>query len=624
VSIHRPKRAVRRLALAALLALLGASALAAEPPVSWDLTEIYPTDDAWSESLRELAAGTAVLNELRGKLGSDAATLETALEEMFRLRMHVGRLAAYAEMRGDEDTREAGPQGMRQSMQSVFADLQAATAWIDPEILSIPSETIASYLAEEPGLAPYRRYLEQLEKRRPHTLDAEQEQLLGRAQRVMGVGAGVGNLLRNAEMPWKTITLSDGSELLVNAQGYVKGRALPNRADRIATYDAYYSGLQAFKASLAAALSATAQEHVFRSQVRHYTSSLEAAVRRNEVDPAVYRMLVDEINASLPTLHRYLKLRARILGIDDLRYHDMYPPLVDDITEDYSWETSKKIVAEALEPLGKEYVSRLNRAMNGGWIDVYPRPGKRSGAYVNDAAYEVHPYMLLNHQDDYASASTLAHEAGHLMHSWYSQEAQPYPTADYTIFVAEVASTVNQVMFFKHLVAEAADDDARLALLGRFLEELRTIVFRQTMFAEFELAMHERAERGEPLTGESLNAVYGDLLRRYHGEPEGVMNIDELYTAEWASVPHFHYDFYVYQYATSYIAATAIAEAIHEDREGARDRFLAFVRAGGTKPPVELLRDAGVDMTSPEPIRATMRLMNDVMDQIETILEKRD
>jgi oligoendopeptidase F len=451
-------------------------------------------------------------------------------------------------------------------------------------------------------------------------LDARSEELLGLTSRIRGVGSTVAGLLRNAEMPWSTITLSDGSELRVDPAGYSKGRRLTSRDDRIATYQAFYGQLEAFKGTLASTLSGTVQEHVFESRIRDYPSSLEASLAANEVDPAVYDMLVDEINANLPTLHRYLRLRGRILGIDDLRYHDMYPPLVKSVTADYSWENSRKLVLEALAPLGEEYVERFRSPLDRGWVDVYPRTGKRSGAYVNDGAHEVHPYMLLNHQDDYLSASTLAHEGGHLMHSWYSQETQPYPTSRYTIFVAEVASTVNEVMFFRHLVADAADDQARLALLGNFLEGLRQTVFRQTMFAEFERAIHERAERGEPLTGEGLNALYGDMLRRYHGESEGVMTIDDLFTAEWAFVPHFHYDFYVYQYATSYIAAIALAEGLIEKRPGALERYLAFLGAGSSKPPVELLREAGVDMTSPEPIRAAMRLMNEVMDGIEGIV----
>jgi oligoendopeptidase F len=364
-------------------------------------------------------------------------------------------------------------------------------------------------------------------------------------------------------------------------------------------------------------------EHVFNTQARSYDSSLHASVSGNEVDPAVYRMLIKEINNNLPTLHRYIKLRARIMGIDDLRYHDMYPSLVSKVDADYSWENSKKLVLDALKPLGDEYVKRFGHALESGWVDVYPRKGKRSGAYVTGAAYEVHPYMLLNHTDDYNGTSTLAHEGGHLMHSSFSQEANPYPTSGYAIFVAEVASTVNEVLLQKDLVAKADGDEARLALLGNFLESLRNTVFRQTMFAEFELAIHDKVERGEALTGDNLNELYAEMIRRYHGEAEGVMKIDDLYTVEWAFIPHFHYNFYVYQYATSYVAAIALAEGIMEDRPGARDNYLTFLKSGGTRPPVDLLKSAGVDMTSPEPIHAAMRLMNEVMDQIDQILEKR-
>jgi oligoendopeptidase F len=615
-------RAKATAALAVLLAV-GSIVTAQQPPTRWDLTEIYDGDAVWNENRTALAGRAAEMDAYKGRLGESAATLRQALDTMFSLRMQASRVAVYASMRADEDQRESGPQGMLQAFQSVAADLQAATAWVDPEILAIPRERVASFLAEEPGLAVYRRYLERLEKRRPHVLDPASEKLLGMAARIQGEGATIGGLLRNAEIPWPTIALSDGSELRVDVQGYTKGRAAPSRADRVAAFEAFYGQLQAFRNSLATSLSATVQEHVFAARVRNYESSLDAALAPNEVDPAVYRMLVEEIRASLPTLHRYLKLRGRILGIDDLRYHDIYPPLVPEVASDYTWDNARKLVADALRPLGDEYVKRLDAALTAGWVDVYPRPGKRAGAYVNDGAYEVHPYMLLNFQDDYSSTSTLAHEAGHLMHSWYSQEAQPYPTAGYAIFVAEVASTVNEVLLFRDRVAAAADDEARLSILGNFLESVRGTVFRQTMFAEFELRIHEMAERGEPLTGDGLNALYGELLRAYHGEAEGVMTIDEPYVVEWSFVPHFHYNFYVYQYATSYVAAIALAEGIQEDRPGARERFLEFLAAGSTAPPVDLLRDAGVDMTSPEPIRAAMRLMHEIMDRIEEILARR-
>jgi oligoendopeptidase F len=611
-------------AIIALLSIgvLAMPALAAEQQINWDLSEIYASDEAWRADLDKLAAQTGSLDHFKGTLASGPKTLKALADGYFALDMLASRLGGYIGMRVDEDLNDSTPLGMQQRLQSVLADLQASLAWIDPEILEMPAEKLAGFIKAEPDLEVYSRYLERLEKRRTHVLDADSEKLLGMMQRTTGVGMTIGGLLRNAEMPWSTITLSDGSDLRINAQGYSQGRRMQNREDRIAAYTAFYTQLDAFKGSLAATLSGTVQEHILNARVRNYESSLEAALHVNEVDPAVYHMLIEEMNEGLPTLHRYLKLRGRILGIDDLRYHDMYPALVGKVTADYSWENSITLVCDALAPLGEAYVKRFRNAMVNGWVDVYPREGKRAGAYVNDAAYEVHPYMLLNHIDDYLSTSTLAHEGGHLMHSSFAQEAQPYATSNYVIFVAEVASTVNEVLLFRHLVANAETDDDRLALLGNFLEGLRTTVFRQTMFAEFELALHEAGERGDPITGDSLNTMYAELLRRYHGEAEGVMKIDDLYITEWAFVPHFHYNYYVYQYATSYVAAIALAEGIQEDRPGARDRYMAFLRAGSSAPPVELLTTAGVDMTSPEPIRAAMRLMDDVMDQIEDILNK--
>ena len=622
---NRPVTRVLPLTLAAILAmaLAAPAALAGESPLNWDLTEIYASDAAWAEAKGEIAGKIGLVEPYKGKLGESAANLKAVLDASFAIQMQASRLYGYTSMRVDEDLRESGPQGMQAELDSMFADMTAATAWIDPEILSIPAETLKKFQAEDAGLAIYARYLERLEKQRPHVLDAKSERLLGMSSRVMGVGANIGGLLRNAEIPWPTITLSDGTDLRLDPSGYTVGRIQQNRDDRIKSYQEFFGTFEAFKGTLATTIAATVNEHVFNKQVRNYDSCLEAAVSGNEVDPAVYRMLIKEINNNLPTLHRYLRLRARIMGIDDLRYHDMYPSLVAKVDADYSWENSKKLVLEALKPLGAEYVKRFGYALENRWVDVYPRTGKRSGAYVTGAAYEVHPYMLLNHTDDYNGTSTLAHEGGHLMHSSFSQEANPYPTAGYAIFVAEVASTVNEVLLQKDLVAKAKDDEARLALLGNFLESLRNTVFRQTMFAEFELAIHEKVERGEALTGDNLNELYAEMIRRYHGEAEGVMKIDDLYTVEWAFIPHFHYNFYVYQYATSYVAAIALAEGILEDRPGAREKYLAFLKSGGTKPPVELLQSAGVDMTSPEPIRAAMRLMNEVMDQIDQILEKR-
>jgi oligoendopeptidase F len=338
----------------------------------------------------------------------------------------------------------------------------------------------------------------------------------------------------------------------------------------------------------------------------------------------VYRTLVAEANRALPTLHRAFRLRGTLLGIPDLAYHDIYPPLVSDLDTAFPIYRGESLVLEALAPLGKEYVATVRRGFASRWMDVYPRPGKRSGAYSNGSAYDVHPYVLMNYNDDYESVSTLAHEWGHAMHSHLANEAQPYPSADYSIFIAEVASTFNEALLLRRSLDDAASDDERLFLLGSYVENLRGTYFRQTMFAEFELATHEVVERGEALTGERLSAMYGELLRRYHGHDQGVMRIDDAYTVEWAFIPHFYYNFYVYQYATSLAASTQLARAVLAGDTTARDRYLALLSSGGSRYPYELLEEAGVDLASPAPYRALEAQMTWAMDEIETIVARRE
>lgn len=606
-----------------LWGLLGSVAWGAEVEPTWDLTPIYADDAAWQADLAAISARGAVLEPFRGRLGTKASVLREALEAYFLMDQQLSRLSGYASMRGDEDVAASGPQGMQAAARGLYADFQTATAWFEPELLAIPPKKLAKLRASDPKLAPYGRYLERLEARRAHVLDPDGERLLGLASRLLGTGDTVSGLLRAVEIPWGSVKLPDGSELKVDPVGYSMARAHPDRAVREAAYTVFYGGLDAFEGSFAASLSATVEEHLFEARARGYGSSLEASLGRNEVDPAVYDMLVSEIGAGLPVLHRYLRLRGRMLGISDLAYHDLYPPLLPGVEADYSWERSQELVYAGLAPLGQDYVAGLKQAVDQRWVDVYPRPGKRSGAYVTDASYAVHPYMLLNHTPDYLGLSTFAHEGGHLMHSAWTQQAQPYPTSNYATFVAEVASTVNEVLLFEHLVAQAGSEEERLALLGHFLEGLRTTVFRQTMFAEFERDIHAAVEGGTPLSPDVLDEMYGALLRRYHGEAEGVMKIAPLVEAEWSYIPHFHYDFYVYQYATSYVAAIALAKGILDGAPGALERYHAFLRAGSTKAPVALLQDAGVDMTGPEPMRAAVAYMDEVIGRIEAALEKR-
>ncbi len=587
---------------------------------TWELADIYPSPEAWRAARRSLAKRLPDFEKLRGTIHLGSEPLRTALDAYFSLAREAEKLFAYASMLSDQDTRQDAAQGMRQSAEALLADFSTMTAWLAPEILALPPERLREHLAHDESLREYERYFEKVEKQRAHTLDHEQERLLGLAQMIRGDGEVISSILRNAEMPWPEVTLEGGRTVRIDPTTFTKERAAACREDRRRVFDAFHGTLKSYGSTMAAALYASVKEHVFHARARKYPTCLDAALSANEVDTAVYRMLVHEIRQALPTLYRYLDLRARILGVDDLRYFDIHAPLVQKIETDYSWEATCRLVLDALHPLGDRYVSDLKQAIARRWIDVEPRPGKRSGAYVNDGAYGVHPFMLLNHHSDYNSTSTFAHEAGHLMHSLYSQRTQRYPNAHYVIFVAEVASTLNETLLFHHALETAETNDQRLALLGNQLENLRGTVFRQTMFAEFEWKIHERVDAGEALTQDALNTIYAELVREYHGEASGHLTFDEAYAAEWSYVPHFHYNFYVYQYATSFIASTDLARRILQGNDEARERYLRFLSAGSTKAPVDLLIDAGVDITSPIPFRSTMAEMEEVMDQIESLL----
>jgi len=367
-------------------------------------------------------------------------------------------------------------------------------------------------------------------------------------------------------------------------------------------------------------LNTEVQANVFQAKARNYESVLTQQLGEENLPEAVYRSLVAEVNNSLPTLHRYFKLRARILGIEDMGYYDIYPPLVE-LDTDFGVEESKRITLEVLKPLGEEYNQHLKTALDANWAHVYPQPGKRSGAYMNGSVYDVHPYVLLNHNDDYNALSTYAHEWGHAVHSMLANRAQPFEKANYSTFTAEMASIINEILLEEHVIAHAETKKEKLFYLGQALEAVRGTFYRQTMFAEFELRIHEAVEAGEPLTGTRLSEIYGDLLRRYHGHEEGVVTIDEPYTMEWAYIPHFYYDFYVFQYATSMSGASWFAEKFLAGDESVRDDFIDVLKAGGSNYAYEILRSAGLDMASPEPYKATVRRMEDIMDRIEILLE---
>jgi len=589
----------------------------------WNLADIYPDVAAWRAAREKLAAELPKIRSYEGKLASSPAVLADALETMSRLDKELSRLYVYASMLADQDTRVAEPQGMQQEMQQLAATFGAQAAYIEPEILKAGGATIDSFVAKEPRLKVYTFYLKDIARRAPHTLSDSEEKILADASPLAASPSNIYGILANADFPYPTVTLSDGKTVKVDQAGYNELRTLPNRADREKVMSAFFTALGGFTRTYGTTMNASVQKAVFYAKSRKYPTTLEMSLDAANIPTSVYTRLVDGVNKSLPSFHRYLKLRKRMMGVDQLHYYDLYAPLVGSVNLTYTPEEAQKLVLAAVAPLGAEYVSVMQRAFNERWIDLFPTEGKRSGAYSNGGAYDVHPYMLINYLGQYNDVSTVAHELGHTMQSYFSNKAQPYPLAGYPIFVAEVASTFNEALLIDHMLKQIKDDSTRLAILGNYLENIKSTVFRQTQFAEFELRMHEMAQKGQPLTGDALAKLYADITKKYYGHDQGVCIVDDYVANEWSFIPHFYRDFYVFQYATSFTASSALSEKVLSGDAAATKRYLTFLSAGGSKYPIDLLKDAGVDMTTDEPLDLTITKMNRVMDDMEKLLAKK-
>jgi oligoendopeptidase F len=591
----------------------------------WNLNDLYPSEAAWRAARDDLKKRTAALPAYRGHLGDSAEALWKALDALYAAQLVLDRLGVYAVSLSDQDTREARPRELKLTAEQLSADLGSATAYVEPELIGLGQEKVHAFVASDKRLAPYAFYLDDVLRRRPYTRSAAEEKVLAEAAILANAGQASYGVLKDADLPWPKVKLSTG-EVRLDTAGFSLYRAAPLAEDRTQVFAAFFGALKTYERTMGSTLDAQVKAHLFTQKVRGYPSALDAALFPNAIPPSVYKQLVADVRRNLPTFHRYLKLRKRMLGVSVLRYQELYVPMVGKADLSYGPDEARSIVLEAVAPLGKEYQDVLRKGFESRWTDYLPSPGKRAGAY-STGVWGVHPYQLLNFNGKYDDLSTLAHESGHSMHTYLSNTTQPYPTSAYPIFVAEVASTLNENLLLHYLLEKTKDDSVRLALLGNYLDGLRGTLFRQTQFAEFELAIHEAAERAEPLTGEALTTRYLKLVRDYYGHDQGVTQVDDLIGIEWAGVPHFYYNFYVYQYATSMIAATSLAGAIREDaakgRTGARDRYLTLLKSGGSKYPVELLQAAGVDPTTSAPFDAAMVEMNRVMDEMESILARR-
>ncbi|MEZ4237697.1 MAG: oligoendopeptidase F [Myxococcota bacterium] len=608
-----------------LLTAAGRAADAQDVDAHWKLEDLYATREAFDAARSEVEAQIASLGACEGHLGDDAATLLKCLDARAAVQKQLGWLSSYTSNHVSADTRDDAWRARDAKIEDLSTRAATATAWMGPELLSIGAERIEAMIAAEPKLQPYAYPLRATLRRGEHVKSPDEERILALATAVTARPGDIHSTFVNAELPWPTFTLPDGSTTKLTTAEYGRLRVHPDPAVRKAVFDAYFGALKGYEGTIGSMLSAQVSSHWFTAQARGYDSCVEQALSGDFIPREVYDTLVREANAALPTLHRYLKLRKELLGVDELSYSDLYVPIVSEETPRvFSLKDSEQLAIDSAKPLGKDYQAALTAAFGAGWIDAYPTEGKRSGAYMSDSAYGAHPFVLLNHVDDYDSASTLAHEMGHAMHSELAMSSQPFPTANYSTFLAEIASTFNEALLLEHqLKAAKKSDEDKLFYLGSALENLRTTYFRQAMFAEFELQIHEAVEQGEPLTGGQLTQMYADILKRYHGTDEGITRIDDVWTLEWSYIPHFYYDFYVYQYATSLAASSLLSQAVLDKKDkGAVDRYLTMLKAGGSDDPYVLLKTAGVDLASPEPYRAVAARMDAIMDQIEEIRAK--
>lgn len=626
----RPMTCSRLLPLTLFVALLAMTAYAKDrsqlpDKYKWNLADLYSDDEAWRSARDALAKKLPGLTRHQGKLGTSAGALYAALDDIWKAQLELERLYVYAAAKADEDTRLSGPLEQRQAAEQLAVELGAASSWLQPELLKVDPAKMRRFL-DDKRLAPWRFFIEDTLRLRPHTLSAAEERVAAEAGDLTGSGGAVYGLLANADLPWPTVKLSSGAEVRLDQSAYGLYRQAKNRADRELVFSSFFGALKGYERTIGAALYATVKARSFQRKVRHYESNLESSLFPNAIPTSVYRQLIADVRRSLPTFHRYLGLKKRMLGLDALRYQDLYVPMVQSVDLEFEPDEARAVALAAVAPLGKRYQEGLQKGFESGWTDYLPSTGKRSGAY-STGVYGVHPYQLLNFNGKYDDLTTLAHEAGHSMHTALAYEAQPYPTSNYATFVAEVASTLNENLLLHHMLAGTKDDATRLALLGNYLDGVKGTLFRQTQFADFELAMHEKAEKGETLTGENLSRLYLDTVRTYYGHAQGVCAVDDLLGVEWAFIPHFHSPFYVFQYATSFVASTALARGIREEAAAGkgtakRDAYLAMLAAGGSKYPIELLKGAGVDMTTSQPFDATIAEMNATMDEMEAIVAR--
>ncbi|MDQ0222147.1 oligoendopeptidase F [Streptococcus moroccensis] len=584
---------------------------------TWDLSTIFPSDEAWEAELSEIMVALEEASRFEGTLAQSGHALLEVTEAYLALARRIDTLYVYGHMKNDQDTREAKYQEFNAKGKTAYAKLSQVFAFYEPELLALSEETFNQFVKEEPGLEAYAHYFDRLFQNKPHVLSKAEEGILAAASEVFSAGPETFSILNNADLKFPTIRDENGKEVQLSHGNYITFMQSKDREVRKRAYEAMYSVYEQFQHVFAKTLQTAVKTHNLNASVRHYGSAREAALSRNFVPEAVYDTLVSAVNKHLPLMHRYIKLRKKVMGIDDLKMYDLYT-LLGESEPSFSYEDALAKAEEALAILGEDYLGRVKKAFSERWIDVHENTGKRSGAY-SGGAYDTNAFMLLNWQDNLNNLYTLVHETGHSMHSAYTRANQPYVYGDYSIFLAEIASTTNENLLTEHLLNEVDDDASRFAILNHYLDGFRGTIFRQTQFAEFELAIHQADQAGEVLTSEYMNALYADLNAKYYGLSK---EDNPQIQYEWARIPHFYYNYYVFQYSTGFAAATALAEKIINGSQEDKDKYIAYLSAGSSDYPINVMQTAGVDMTSEDYLNAAFEVFERRLEELETLAEK--
>jgi len=587
---------------------------------TWKTEDLYPDLSSWEKDKTELTAMISRIPEL-------SQEWTTSPEAMYRLMSHVtetekkeNRTYLYTSLSSDTDMSDSAWQARKGELYSVSVDFGAMLSFMDPDILELGKAKIETYIQAEPRLEVYRRDFEAVLRMEQHVLSADKEQIVTRSGMFSNTPSKAAGILRDVDIPAPQLTLSSGEKIRLNTSNYVRHRASEIRGDRKKVMRAYWKNQTRYRNTHAALMDGAIKSHYFQVGVRNYNSCLEAALFPNNIDTAVYHNLISTVQENLAPLHRYLKLKARMLKLDRMEYEDIYASSVPAAEKKFTIEQAKQMVLESLEPLGDEYGTVLKTGFESRWMDIYANKGKRSGAYSNGSGFGAHPFVLMNYNGTLNHVSTLAHEFGHSLHSWFSNKYQPFPLSHYPIFLAEVASTFNETLLVHYMMEKEKDPLFKLHILDGYLEDLRGTLFRQSLFANFEAAMHEHVEKGQTLTADWLDTTYLNLTRLYYGHKENVTKVDKYIQSEWCGIPHFYYNFYVYQYSTGISAATALADMVIQGGKAEQERYLDFLKSGRTKYPLDALKDAGVDLTTPAPIITTIRKFDETLDRMETLL----